>query len=119
MKGNKAVYASPDGKLLGIEGVESSDALVGSPDFELSGKANFALGVKFGKDDHSSVRFEYRRKGEDIWTFLTNLTTSPGELHFQPKVAGVAEQIEIRAIFLDKDQPVGEYSDIKPAMTAP
>lgn len=119
MKGNKAVYAVADGKLLGIELPESSGALVGSPDFDLWGKSNFALGVKFGKHGHSSVRLEFRRKGDDVWTFITNLTTSPGELHIPPKVAGVAEQIEIRAIFLDKDQPVGEYSDIKVVTITP
>lgn len=119
IKGNKAVYAVADGKLLGIELPESSDAIVGSPEFDLSNKSNFALGVKFGKNGHGAVRFEFRRKGEDAWTFINNLTTSPGELHINPKVAGTAEQIEIRAIFLDKDQPVGEYSDIKVVTIAP
>ena len=47
------------------------------------------------------------------------LTSSPGSFRVAPLVATRAEQIEVRCIYLRKNNLVGNYSDIKTAFIAP
>ena len=117
-------YAAADGELVGIEtapGGGQAPTQPGdpvSPDFTGVTLAEFAIQVTFRLKGNNGVRFQYRYKGGP-WLAAGTLLASPGSLTVAPQVAGVAEQIELRAIFLRGNVEVGVYSDAKPAFIAP
>lgn len=117
------VYAVADGELLGIvsSGGTASPLSPGqnvAPDYTLVTLADFALQATFKKLGNNAVKFQYRRKGGN-WADAGVLITSPGSFHVAPLVPGVAEQIEVRAIYLLGNVEVGVFSDAKPAFIAP
>jgi hypothetical protein len=119
IKGNP-VYIVTDGELLGIvtTGGEARDPAGLTADFSVKTLAAFAIEVTFKKQGMDAMRFEMRHKGGE-WTFVTVLTSSPGSFTITPATPGTAEQIELRSILMEKNVPVGNYSDIKPALIAP
>ena len=119
VKGNP-VYVVSDGELLGIvssKETPTSPTLL-TADFTARTLAGFSLEVTFSKQGMSAMRFEYRHKGGN-WIFVNVLPSSPGTLVITPAVPGVAEQIELRSILMEKNEPVGNYSDTKNAFIAP
>lgn len=119
IKGNRTVYTEADGEVLGIVGEEHGEPDVIQPEFSLKTMSNFNLAVEFRKNGFDSVRVEYQHKGDAAWLLGNILTNSPGALAIQPKTPGEAEQVFVRAIYQEKNQPVGDYSDIKTALIAP
>lgn len=116
-------YSKADGELLGIIAPETSEIPLGpgvevSPTFTLQTLAAFELQATFSKQGNSAVKFQYRHKGGN-WLPAGVLLNSPGTFAVAPAVPGVAEQIEVRAIFLLGNEEVGVYSDAKPAFIAP
>jgi hypothetical protein len=61
---------------------------------------------------------EARHKGGE-WTQAGFLLTSPGTFAVTPSPPGEAEQIEVRAFFIQKNNTVGNPSDAKAAFIAP
>ncbi|CAN5335820.1 hypothetical protein BH10ACI1_BH10ACI1_16200 [soil metagenome] len=119
IKGNP-VYTKADGELLGIVSTPATPPnLIGlTADFKVRTLANFDLEITFVKQGTNGIRLEIRHKG-GAWMFVMGLSNSPGIIHVNPQVAGEAEQIEMRGILVEKDQPVGNYSDTKTAFIAP
>jgi hypothetical protein len=115
-----ANYASADGELLGIVGGKETggDLTNLTPEFTLRTLANFELEATFKKQGMDALKFEVRHKGGN-WQMGAFLLTSPGTFAVVPAVANTAEQVEVRAIFLQKNNPVGNFSDAKPAFIAP
>ncbi len=113
-------YAAADGELLGIVGTQetSENFAEMSPEFTLATLANFELEVTFRKLGMDALRFEFRYKGGN-WMQAGFLVTSPGTFAVAPSQAGVAEQIEVRAFFIQKNNVVGNPSDVKTAFIAP
>lgn len=117
-------YAKADGELVGFElpeGVGSIPLAPGdpvSPNFELRTLAGFELEAKFKRNGNSAVKFQYRYIG-GTWATAAVLLNSPGSFAVPPAVPGVAQQIEIRAIYLLGNEEVGIYSDAKTAFLAP
>ncbi|MEQ1924419.1 MAG: hypothetical protein ABL952_18125, partial [Pyrinomonadaceae bacterium] len=109
-----------DGEALGI--VSSKDAPLNpvtlTADFTVRTLAGFAVEVTFSRQGMTAMRFEYRHKGGN-WIFVNVLNSSPGTLVITPQTPGTAEQIEMRSILMDKNDPVGNYSDTKNAFIAP
>lgn len=118
IKGQKAIYNQADGEVLGIVGAAASRPENPRPTFELATLTNFSLQADYKKAGFKSIRFEYQHKG-GAWQLAMIFTNSPGVFQVTPTVAGTAEQIFVRAIYLENNQPVGEYSDIKTALIAP
>jgi hypothetical protein len=118
IKGQKAIYNNADGELLGIVGSSQTRPANPKPEFDLSTKTNFNLEAVYKMLGFKSIRFEYQYKG-GAWQLGMIFTNSPGVFQVPPTVAGQAEQIFVRAIYLENNEPVGEYSDIKPALIAP
>lgn len=118
IKGQKAIYNQADGELLGIVGATATRLDNPQPIFEVTTLSNFSLQVDFKKAGFNAIRFEYQHKG-GAWLLAMIFTISPGVFQVAPTVAGTAEQIFVRAIYLENNQPIGEYSDIKPALIAP
>lgn len=119
IKGHMA-YSEADGELLGIvsdESVEQAVELLTAA-FSLRMLPGFELEATFNKQGMGGMRFETRRKSGN-WQLATILISSPGAFAVEPTTPATAEQIEVRAILLQKNQPVGNYSDIKTALIAP
>lgn len=119
IKGTVA-YSQADGELLGIVSptVTPNDLSGLTPEFTLRTLANFELEAAFKKNGTDALKFEIRHKGGN-WAMGAFLLTSPGTFAVVPAAAGVAEQIEVRAIYLQKNNPIGNFSDAKPAFIAP
>jgi hypothetical protein len=111
IKGQKSIYNSADGELLGIVGSTQTRPANPKPVFNLTTKSNFNLEAIYKMLGFKSIRFEYQFKG-GAWQLAMIFTNSPGVFQITPQVAGVAEEVFIRSIYLENNQPVGEYSDI-------
>lgn len=113
IKAQKSIYTPSDGELLGIfspnEAGLSPDTTV--PELKLHPMPNFALEADFRKYDLDALRVEFRHKG-GAWQLAAILTSSSGVFNVVPNDPGNAEQIEIRAIFIEKNQPYGIFLPI-------
>jgi hypothetical protein len=120
IKAQKSIYTSADGELLGI--ITAEEANLNEQDFQPALKfvqePNYNLEADFRLFGTDALRIEYRHKGGD-WQLAAILTSSPGTFNIVPLVAGSAEQIEIRAIFIVKNEKYGQYSPIYTVVIAP
>lgn len=114
------LYTKADGELLGIVSPEEADISpeTTTPEINLRSLANFAVEVEFRKYGFDALRVEYRHKGGN-WILAAILTSSPGIFNIVPTTAGEAEQIEVRAVFLLKNQPFGNFSPTYNAVIQP
>lgn len=117
---NASNYATADGEAMGFEAPESEGLTPGdmTPAFELKTLAEFKLQATFRKLGMDGLKFQYRHKGGD-WQPAATLISSPGTFTVPPAVPGEATQVEIRAIFLEGNNEVGNWSDAKSAFIAP
>jgi len=105
------LYTKSDGEVLGIispdeAGLSPADT---APQFTVRSLPNYAVETDFRKYGTDALRVEFRHKGGN-WILAAILTSSPGVFNIVPSVSGDAEQIEVRGIFLLKNQPFGNYS---------
>jgi hypothetical protein len=117
--GMKSVYTEADGELLGIVGTTAGRTPNPTFDFLADTRPNFTVRVAFLKFGYTAARFEYQYKGENVWHFADKLTNSPGDLQIPPRTPNTAEQVLVRGILMDKNETVGQYSDIKTCLIAP
>lgn len=117
---NAGDYAKADGDAMGFEAAASAptDPSTMKPDFTTESLADFALRFKFRKFGLSGIKVEFRHKNGN-WLPAGTLLVSPGVITIAPQQAGTAEQIELRAFFLDGNETVGQVSDTKTATIAP
>lgn len=113
-------YTQAIGEDLGIvrqsTGDGSTDNLV--PALANRSLPNFTLETAFVKQGTDGLRIEYRHKGAG-WQLATIALSSPVIYNVAPQTAGVAEQIEIRAIYMVKNSTVGQYSPSYTLVIAP
>jgi len=85
----------------------------------ISGKAviNDRVELAFNKQGMTAVRFQMRR-GNGDWVTVGDPTSSPF-IDTTPSIDGKPEKREYRAIYLVKNEPVGQYSDIITIYTTP
>lgn len=107
------IYTQADGELLGIISPEEGERIAENtaPALKCRPMSNFAVEIEFRKYGFDALRVEIKHKG-GAWQLASILTTSPGVFNAIPTSPGDAEQIEIRGIFLVKNQPFGIYSPI-------
>jgi len=120
IKAQKSIYTTADGDLLGIIPPDEANRNPSdfTPDLKLRSLANFALEAEcrlFGLD---GLRIEYRHKGGE-WQLAAFLTSNPGVFNIHPQVAGQAEQLEIRAVYIEKNANYGNYSPIYTVVIQP
>ena len=117
---NRSIYSAADGEAMGIEtagqGPSSPDQM--KPVIALTTRQAFEVGVKFKKQGMSAIRVEYRHKGGQ-WLSGGVLLNSPGSFAVAPATPGETEQIDVRAIFMQGNTNVGQWSDIVPVFIAP
>jgi hypothetical protein len=107
---SSANYTEADGALLGIISTTTEDtpAAEMKPFFTAHAMPNYAVALEFKRLGMDSVLFEIRRANGE-WVSMGTKTASPAKITIQ---AIAPEQIQIRAVFIKKDEPVGAYSDI-------
>ena len=71
---------------------------------------NYTLRVAGVMDGMRAINFYYRRKGATEYVFVGYLTKLPGEIRITPAVAGQPEVGDIRAIFADNNEEIGQFS---------
>lgn len=81
-----------------------------SPQLTLEARPNYGVRVAGLMKGMSAVRIEYRRKGGPSWTMAGVLTNLPSEITIAPQTPGEPESGHIRAIYLVKNAPEGDYS---------
>lgn len=120
IKAQKSVYTVADGELLGIVTPEEAGKAEEDyqPDVKLTSEPNYNLEADFRLFGLDALRVEFRHKGGE-WQTAATLTSSPGAFHINPTTPGNAEQIEIRAVFIEKNQPYGQYSPIYSVVIQP
>lgn len=111
IKAQKSIYTQADGELLGIVTPEEGGRIAEdyTPELRLRSMSNFAVEVDFRKYGLDALRVEFRRKNGQ-WQQAAIFTNSLGIFNVVPNVAGDAEQIEVRAVFIVKNQIFGNYS---------
>jgi hypothetical protein len=120
IKAQKSIYTIADGELLGIVTAEEA----GKPESEyipaltLEVEPNYNLDTDFRLQGTDALQVEYRLKGGD-WKVAATLTRSPGRFNIVPTTPGEAQTVEIRAIFIEKNQPFGQYSPIYSTVIKP
>lgn len=83
------------------------------PSFDLKFSGNFALTADFKKQGQDALQFEYQSAGESTWQKFVALR-SPFTFQITPKTAGTPEKGYVRAIFMDGNETVGQYSPLYP-----
>ncbi len=73
---------------------------------------NYAIKILFSKQGLGGLRLSWRIKGTTTWTHET-LTDSPYILQIPPDPNGQAITIELQAVLIEKNKPVGNPTDIK------
>ncbi len=111
---------------LGLElGIVAPDGGTGAPTTppKPTAKAvalpNSQVRLDFVKGGFTGVLIEARRAGEDAWAPLGTDNFSPYVDTRPPLTPGRAEVREYRLRYLERDEPVGDYSDIISASTTP
>lgn len=80
------------------------------PALEYAARQGFKLWVTGRMKGMGAVKFYYRRKGATDWFFVAFLNKLPGEIQIPPAQAGVPEIGEIKAIYFDDNQEIGQFS---------
>lgn len=81
-----------------------------SPQLTVESRPNYTVKVNGQMKGMDAVRVEFQRKGATSFTMVGVLTSLPGELTISPQTPGDPEAGHIRAIYLKKNQPDGDYS---------
>jgi hypothetical protein len=111
IKSQKSIYSIADGELLGIVTAEEAGKAESDyiPALTLDFEPNYNLEAVFRLLVADALQVEYRFKGGD-WIIAATLTSSPGTFNIVPTIPGEAQYVEIRAIFIVKNKPFGQYS---------
>jgi hypothetical protein len=104
---------------LGISETDSDPVSPGDlkPALKIQAKPDDRVEIAFSKQGQTAIRFQ-RETGDDKWTSVGDATSSP----FTDETAsagGKPEKRRYRAVYLAKNQPVGQYSDIVTVVTTP
>lgn len=85
----------------------------------ISGKpiADDRIELSFNKQNQSAIRFQMRR-GSGEWNSVGDPTSSPF-IDASASLDGKPEKREYRAIYINKNEPAGQYSDIITVYTTP
>ncbi|HEX8369460.1 MAG TPA: hypothetical protein VF604_13020 [Pyrinomonadaceae bacterium] len=87
------------------------------PALKAQARIDDKIEIAFNKQGQSAVRIQ-RETGADKWTNAGEPTSSPF-VDETPSPDGKPEKRRYRAVYLAKNQPVGQYSDIVSVVTTP
>lgn len=87
------------------------------PALKAQARIDDKIEIAFKKQGQSAIRIQ-RETGADKWTNAGDATSSPF-IDETPSPDGKPEKRRYRAVYLSKNQPVGQYSDIVTIVTTP
>jgi hypothetical protein len=100
--GADLMIVAPEGEDLDLNKLSANVNLT-----SLAGYKVRAEGSLHGMD---AMRFDYQRKGATTWTPVAFLTKLPAEFTITPEKAGEPETGIIRAVLIEKNEEVGNFS---------
>ncbi|MDQ3798663.1 MAG: hypothetical protein M3384_04375 [Acidobacteriota bacterium] len=104
--GEDLMIVAPEGDDLNPDELAASVKLTTLPGYKVR-----AEGSLQGMD---AMRFDYQRKGASGWTPVAFATKLPAEFAVAPQTPGEPESGVIRAVLLDKNAEIGQFSPLYP-----
>lgn len=109
-----AIYDIAEGEDLMITGTESSPENVDEsvPVLKLDATLGSFITIEWKKSGFDALELQYRKAGTEMWQAAEKSTEKI--IEFQPTgtIPGTPEKYEFRAVFLQKNQRVGQWSAI-------
>lgn len=102
---------------IGESGDDSISPADLKPALKIQARIDDVVEIAFNKQGQIAVRIQ-RETGDDKWTNIGDATTSP-LVDETPSPNGKPEKRRYRAVYLAKNQPVGQYSAIETIVTTP
>lgn len=92
--------------------VADDDLNIIAPDIKITAKNDDSVEISFKKGNFDSIEIQYRKTGTEIWLNADKATFSP--IVHKPQLTNPdqAEKFEYRAIYLRKNERVGNWSPI-------
>jgi hypothetical protein len=81
-----------------------------APTLSVETKTNYVVKLSGKMQSMNAVRIEYQRKGAENFSLVGVLTSLPGELAITPQTPNEPEAGHIRAVYIKKNEPFGDYS---------
>jgi len=116
---NSPNYTEAFGQDLGIVAPTASTGATPKPTFKAAPQPHSEVRLDWTKGSHSGVIIQGKREGDAEWVELGKDYYSPYVDGRPPVTAGAAEPRQYRMRYLDKDDEVGEWSDVVSAMANP
>jgi hypothetical protein len=116
---NAPGYTEAIGRDLELIGPETASEEAPKPTFKASAHPGSRVRLDWVKRSYSGVLVQGRRPGDTAFLDLGRDNFSPFDDERAPLAAGVPEPREYRMRYLDKDDPVGEWSDVVSVTTKP
>lgn len=88
----------------------SPENLIG--DFKVKDALDYQLIISFSLQGQDALRLSWRVKGTTAWTNIT-LTSSPYTLEVEADPNGLAVTLEMQAVLIKNNKPIGNTSDLK------
>jgi len=114
-----AGYTEAIGKDLGVVATASADTATPKPTFRATVLPHHEVRLDWVKGRHSGVLIQSKRNDDKDWVTLGTDNYSPYVDGRDLVTAGASETRQYRMRYLDKDDEVGEWSDIVSAVAAP
>ena len=83
-----------------------------APKIKVTAVEGFKVRIACEMEGMTAVQIEFRRKGEEKWEKVAFLTKLPETIFIEPRVMGVPETGQMRAIFIKNNKIVGQYSNM-------
>lgn len=81
-----------------------------TPDLKVSVAPGYKVNIAGSLQSMDAMRIEYQRNGTNTWPPVGFFTKMPGEITITPATPGQPEAGRVRAIFVQKNADVGNYS---------
>ncbi len=116
-------YTPEIGALLGILPTQTSGPQVPEVDLQPTLKTVSLPGsvvqVRFVRGNMTAVAVETKIDNADTWSDAGKFYSSPAELVIPQNAQGLPRSVQVRARYVDKNTPVGQFSDIVTTATQP
>jgi hypothetical protein len=112
-------YTEAIGKDLGVIAPDGTGDTIAKPTFKAVVLPNYEVRLDWVKRNHTGVLIQCKRPGDADFVTLGQDNYSPYVDGRAPVTAGATETRQYRMRYLDKDDQVGDWSDVVTAIAAP
>jgi len=114
-------FNEEEGSLLGINPVTPSKPIPGEvqPVIKAAAYPGSQVQVKFIKGDSNGVVLETKLDNSETWNNVGNYSNSPVFLNIPTNPENLPRAVQVRARYLEFNNPIGQYSDIVSLATLP